>query len=127
MRTLARSLNPFQGGSNPRNLETTEKLQILQKLNVPSVEEGNLNLSIQDSPVYVGMDSHTPRLEGEKSGKEQKNVMGRNVEDGLSLVVPIRIYGKQVKALIDSRATRCFVTPSCIAVVGLKGIPATSS
>ena len=58
---------------------------------------------------------------GEKSGKENKT-MSRKVEDGLPLVVPTRIYGKQVKALIDSGATRCFVTPSCVAAVGLKGI-----
>ena len=70
--TLARLLNPFQGGSNPRNPETTGKLQILQRLNVPSVEEGNSNLSIQDSPVYVGMDSHTVRVGDKKNGKERK-------------------------------------------------------
>ena len=28
-----------------------------------------------------------------------------------------------MKALIDSGATRCFVTPSCVTPVGLKGIP----
>ena len=28
-----------------------------------------------------------------------------------------------MKSLIDSGATRCFVTPSCVATVGLKGIP----
>ena len=43
--------------------------------------------------------------------------------DGLLLVVPTRIYGKTVKTLIDSGATRCFVTPSCVARVGLKGMP----
>ena len=37
---------------------------------------------------------------GEKSGKENKNMV-RKVEYGLLLVVPARIYGKQVKALID--------------------------
>ena len=39
------------------------------------------------------------------------------------LVVPTRIYGKAIKGLIDSRATRCFVSPFCLARVGLKGIP----
>ena len=33
------------------------------------------------------------------------------------------IYGKPVRALIDSGATRCFITPSYISAVGLKGIP----
>ena len=55
-------------------------------------------------------------------GSQQHKIM-RNVDDGLLLVVPTKIYGKKVKTLIDSGATRCFVTPSYIAKVGLKGIP----
>ena len=77
----------------------------MQKLNVPSAEEGKLNLSIQDSPVYVGMDSHTPRLGDKKNEKEKKDEVGektgkenkkgvRRVENGLLLVVPTKIYGK---------------------------------
>ena len=38
-------------------------------------------------------------------------------------MVPTKIYGKEVKTLIDSGATRCFVTPSCVTKVGLKGLP----
>ena len=45
------------------------------------------------------------------------------MEDGLLLVVSASIYGKPVRALIDSGATRCFVTPTCVAAVGLKGTP----
>ena len=58
----------------------------------------------------------------EKTGKENKKGV-RRVEDGLLLVVPTKIYGKSVRALIDSGATRCFITPSCVNYVGLKGIP----
>ena len=46
-----------------------------------------------------------------------------SVEDGLLLVISARIHGKAVRALIDSGATRCFITPSCISAVGLKGEP----
>ena len=54
----------------------------------------------------------------------KKNMnQSRKVEDGLLLVVPARIYGKTVNALIDNGATRCFVTPSCVTAVGLKGVP----
>ena len=70
--TLARSQSPFQGGSDPRNPETTGKLQILQKLSIPSVEEGSINPSVKDSLMYVGMDSHTLRAEKDKNGKEKK-------------------------------------------------------
>ena len=54
---------------------------------------------------------------------ERKGKNIRRVEDGLLLVVPAKIYRKSVRALIDSGATTCFVTPSCVAAVGLKGIP----
>ena len=85
--------------------------------------------------MYVGMDSHTLRIEGktakekkerdsdmgEKMGKENKKII-RKIEDELLLVVPARIYGKIVKALFDSGATRCLITPSCVTAVKLKGI-----
>ena len=38
-------------------------------------------------------------------------------------MVPARVNGHVVRALIDSGATRCFVTPSCVTAVGLKGTP----
>ena len=39
------------------------------------------------------------------------------------LVVIARIKGHPVRALIESSATRCFVTPSYVITVGLKGQP----
>ena len=65
----------------------------------------------------------------QKSGDEvtaessQQNKYTRTIEDSLLLVVPTKIYGKEVKTLIDSGTTRCFVTPSCVTKVGLKGLP----
>ena len=84
--------------------------------------------------MYGGRDSHTPSLGDKKNEKEKKNEVRektgkekkkgiRRVQDGLLLVVPTKIYGKSVRALIDSGATRCFITPSCVNYVGLKGIP----
>ena len=63
--------------------------------------------------------------EGEPSaaGAKQLNKSTRLMKDGLLLVVTTRINGHSVRALIDSGATRCFVTPSCITAVGLKGQP----
>ena len=83
--------------------------------------------------MYVGLKSHTSSVEtkklekpekdgiAEKSVKSQKNE--RTLEDGLLLVVSASIYGKSVRALIDSGATRYFVTPICVTAVGLKGTP----
>ena len=45
------------------------------------------------------------------------------MKDGLLLVVTARINRHSVCALIDSGATRCFITPSCVTAVGLKGQP----
>ena len=36
------------------------------------------------------------------------------------MVVPARIYGKQFRALIDSGATRCFVSLNCVHIAGLR-------
>ena len=63
--------------------------------------------------------------EGEPSaaGIKQLNKIPRVLKDGLLLVVTTRINGHLVCALIDSGATRRFVTPSCVTAVGLKGQP----
>ena len=53
----------------------------------------------------------------------QLNKFSRIVKDGLLLVVTARINGHAIRALIDSGATRCFVTPACATAVGLKGKP----
>ena len=137
-RILAQSLSSIQGGSDSRNPETTGELQILQQISVPSVEEKAGNLANSANPVYVGVSPHSHRTEkAEKSVKNEKkgdagngaatpemvNKSKRKIADGLLLVVPTKIYGKSVRTLIDSGATRCFVTPSCVARVGLKGVP----
>ena len=121
---LVRALNPLQGGSVPRNTGTPSKLQLLQRFTVAGSQKGSSIRSEKDQAIYVGISHPTDRLpksDEEKSVKTQKKE--RNVEDGLLLVVSASIYGKQVRALIDSGATRCFVTPACVTAVGLKGTP----
>ena len=110
--------------------------------------EGSLN-PVKGSLVNVGI---TPRPshrlgmdEAEKEKKEQKEMvkndngivkgekgkdekereisLGRKIGNGLLLVVSAKIYGEIVKALIDSRATRCFVTPTYGNLCGLKAKP----
>ena len=113
-------------------------MHILQQIAVPNVEKSVEDPSISDKPVYVGVGPHSSRAEKtdqkgktNKKGDDKKgdvtpsgvNKSKRKMADGLLLVVPTQIYGKTVKTLIDSGATRCFVTPSCVARVGLKGMP----
>ena len=96
----------------------------------------------KDHAIYVGISHPTNRVdecddenESQKVEKENKkgepsavgntplNKLSRTVKDGLLLVVTARINGHAVRALIDSGATRCFVTPACVTAVGLKGKP----
>ena len=71
------------------------------------------------------MSSHDTRFTGvvvDDQGNESVQIP-RIEEDGILLVVPARINGKLFSALIDSGATRCFVTPECCTVAGLSCIP----
>ena len=139
---LVRALNPLQGGSTPRNTEMPSELQLLQQFAVAGSEEGTHIWSKKDHAIYVGISHPTSRIdandgkdENQKVEKENKkgepsaagnmqlNKISRSVKDGLLLVVTARINGHAVRALIDSGATRCFVTPACVTAVGLKGKP----
>ena len=122
-------LNPLQGGSAPRNIETPSKLQLLEQFAVAGSEQGKSIWSMKDQAIYVGISTPTDRLaienavkrkieektrrKGEPSaaGAKQLNKSTWLMRDGLLLVVTARINGHRVRALIDSGATRCFVTP----------------
>ena len=143
LRILARTLSPLQGGSIPRTAERPSKLQLLQQFAVAGFAEGDKIQSKKDQAIYVGITNPTNRLavknggDGDQEEKTEKDKKGqvtaagtmqqnkapRGIDDGLLLVVPARINGHTVRALIDSGATRCFVTPSCVTAVGLKGTP----
>ena len=44
----------------------------------------------------------------------------REISDGILLVVLVRIQGREYRALIDSGATRSFISPACITETGSK-------
>ena len=118
-------------------------MQILQQFSVAGNGTGKQIQSEKDSAIYVGMVNSTNKLAMQKTGEvvkeengtkdkkgqptavgsKQQNKIHRTIDDGLLLVVPARINGHTVCALIDSGATRCFVTPACVTAVGLKGTP----
>ena len=60
---LARALNPLQGGSAPRNIETSSKLQILQQFSVTGSGNGNQIRPSKGHAVYVGISTPTGRIE----------------------------------------------------------------
>ena len=128
-------MSHFQGGSAPRNPKTIGKRQVLQNFSSSNAVARNEYLSKSDNPVYVGLAMPTHRVEVDEKEKEnkkevsemgekgRKQIKSRKIEDGLLMVVVVRIYGKPVRALIDSSATRCFVTRVYVVTVGLKGEP----
>ena len=71
-----------------------------------------------------GTKTEENQKKGEPSaaGHTQLN-KSRTMDDGLLLVVLARVNGHLVRTLIDSGAARCFVTPACVATVGLMGKP----
>ena len=46
----------------------------------------------------------------------------RKKDDGLLLIVPVRVYGHCIRALIDSGATRCFVSAPAVKPLGLSTV-----
>ena len=50
---------------------------------------------------------------------EDQSTNPREEEDGILLVVPARIFGHEVRALIDSGATRNFISPAGVTKCGL--------
>ena len=50
---------------------------------------------------------------------ENQSPIPRTEEDGILLVVPVRIFGHEIRALIDSGATRCFISLAGVMHCGL--------
>ena len=51
---------------------STGRLQVLRDFSSFSVADGKSDQSKKDSPVYVGVESHTYRIEDKNEGKENK-------------------------------------------------------
>ena len=72
------------------------------------------------------MSTGDTRFTGAVIGNQKEKII-KNIpmveEDGILLIVPVKINGKEFSALIDSGATRCFVTRQCCNVAGLSCVP----
>ena len=62
---------------------------------------------------WVVVCTYRKPVSGEKQnrGKMEKAENVRDEEDNMFLIVPVRIYGKVFRALVDSGASRCFISP----------------
>jgi hypothetical protein len=119
---LARQLNPQLDGNASRINPTFNALHSWRhggRACIKNEEE----LNPKEKSYVSGDDTRfTGVVVDAKNGKKQEKIP-RVEEDGILLVVPARINGKLFSALIDSGATRCFVTQECCTVAGLTCIP----
>ena len=58
-----------------------------------------------------------------KNAKMEKAENVRDEEDVILLIVPVRIYGKAFRALVDSGASRCFISPEVVQTAQLQWEP----
>ena len=80
--------------------------------------------SIRLKRVITGKDRgdaapHEPQTQLSVVSTGSQSPIPRAEEDGILLIVPARIFGREVRALIDSGATRNFISPAGMAKCGL--------
>ena len=106
-RLLETLVSPESGGTESCQGVTTDDLQGWRSI---GPTEANIsNSSAQEMP-------QTQLCA--VSNKDQP-VNPRSKEDGVLMVVPARIFGREVRALIDSGASRCFISPATVTLCGL--------
>ena len=100
-------VSPTSGGTELCEGVMTDALQGWQSI---GLTEANIGCStVQEMP--------QTQLCAVSSKDQPKNP--RDQEDGILIVVPARIFGQEVRALIDSGATRCFISPAGVTRCGL--------
>ena len=80
--------------------------------------------SIRLKRVITGKDKgdaapHEPQTQLSVVSTGNQSPIPRAEEDGILLIVPARIFGREVRALIDSGATRNFISPAGVTKCGL--------
>ena len=106
-RLLETLVSPTSGGTESCEGVTTDDLQGWQSY---GLSEANIGCStVQETP--------QTQLCVVSYKDQPKNP--RQQEDGVLMVVPARIFGQEVRALIDSGATRCFISPASVTKCGL--------
>ena len=120
---LERQLNPTKDGNAARMTTTFSILQSWRQRGRVDAESTEENVNTQEkSQVSKGDTRFTGVVIENEKEKIIKNI-SRVEEDGILLIVPVKINGKEFSALVDSGATRCFVTRQCCNVAGLSCVP----
>ena len=113
-RILAALEKPSGCGTVPRNTVTTsvfERWQQLQAVFESTGEEEGLQ-----SAQYEGAATDWAGVAGKRD--EEENI--QKIDNGVLLVVPARIYCRKIRVLIDSGATRSFISTRAVLPLGMK-------
>ena len=103
-------VSPSSGGTESCKGVTISILQDWQSIGLKKADTGKEKGRVgpeepqtQLSVISIGNQSPVPRAE----------------EDGILMIVPARIFGREIRALIDSGATRNFISPAGVTQCGL--------
>ena len=116
--TFEATLNSVKSGSELRYDVSLDKLQCWQQRGCATIELKHKNLNQKEMPL-TGRDTADLIELSVFNDKNWENKLKRVEKDGILMIVTTKIYGKSFKALINSGAPRCFVTPECYIVTGL--------
>ena len=128
------AMSPLRGGIQSRTVVTLNQLQRWRfvgtnRATIGNEERGQEKTGAENPNEKSQWYTVTEDIKEEASSGQDKvqemtgevpTPVKRKVEDGILVVVPARIYGKQFRALIGSEATRCFVSPNCVHIAGLR-------
>ena len=103
-------VSPTSGGTESCIGVTTSRLQDWQPV--------GLKRAITGEETGVGTPQE-PQTQLSAVSTENQSTNPQNEEDGILLVVPVQIFGHEIRALIDSGATRCFISPAGVTQCGL--------
>ena len=125
-RLLEGQLNPQDGNARGQTV-TFSSLHSWRhggRVNAEFEDDKNTQEKLQESGVDSRFTGIVVDSSNGKKKKEKRNKKLARVEsDGILLVVPVMINGKMFFALIDSGATRCFITQKCCTIAGLSCVP----
>ena len=111
---LASQVNPSLDGTDLGTTATTKCLQRWQSKGEDCVgigEKRQTDQSLQDEPHRQWVTVSSDRTDSDQD---------RTMDDGILLIVSVQICGREFRALIDSGATRNFVSPDCVLQANLE-------
>ena len=121
-RLLAAAVSPSCGGTQLGMSVTPRTLHSVADV----VEESSgmkKNITNEEKPQrhWMAVSWCQDHRQDDGNGTEGNRAINRTPDDGVLLFVTVFIRGKQFTALVDSGASRCFVSPSVLKVLRLQG------